>query len=785
MNLYDIYNIKADGKAADAAVKIIGALRITMLTPCLIRIENGAFTDAQTQTVLNRRFPVPDCEIEQKGGSILIRTAKTVLCIQANSGKPEYIKTKDCGAVTNFDGNLKGTYRTLDMKAANVPLGDGILSINGAAKLDDSGSLLLDEDGRPVASVPRSDVYYFTYGKHYREALRDFFRLTGFPPMLPRFCFGNWWSRYHAYTQQEYLSLMDRFAKERIPFSVATIDMDWHWVDVEGKFGKEAAKEGNRFLLGSGWTGYSWNTDLFPDYKAFLKELHKRKLKTTVNLHPADGVRFFEDSYPQMANAMGIDPATKQRIKFDIADKTFTDAYFKYLHHGYERDGVDFWWIDWQQEKTTAIPGLDPLWALNHYHYLDACRNGKRGLILSRFAGAGSHRYPLGFSGDAIMNRAALNFQPYFTATASNIGYTWWSHDIGGHHLGVHSDELYLRWLQLGVFSPINRLHSTADIFMGKEPWNYQPDTQRIATRWLRLRKQLVPYIYSAARRTYTEGKALCEPMYYEYPDSADAYRVRNQYLFGGDLIVAPITEKKSKLTGLGGTTVFLNGGRYTDIFTGDVYTGKGLIKMFRNTDSIPVLAKAGTILPLDADSTGNGTANPKALELLIFSGNGSYTLYEDDGETLRFKDGAYTTRMFTVSETADALIFTLNAATGDTALVPAKRAFRLDFRNIGGYDRVEVDGGDAYKIDKQADTLVLTLPGVTAAQSITVRVYAPRLFINASREEKRIRFFSRMQGNNVQKKLRYTAAAKCGKLPLHTPAEIREPLEEIAAMVE
>ena len=128
---------------------------------------------------------------------------------------------------------------------------------------------------------------------------------------------------------------------------------------------------------------------------------------------------------------------------------------FKYLHHPNERNGVDFWWIDWQQGSNSKIEGLDPLWMLNHYHYLDNKRNGKRGLILSRYAGIGSHRYPIGFSGDSVISWDSLDFQPYFTANASNVGYGWWSHDIGGHMNGIKDDELATRWVQFGVFSPI------------------------------------------------------------------------------------------------------------------------------------------------------------------------------------------------------------------------------------------------------------------------------------------------------------------------------------------
>lgn len=123
---------------------------------------------------------------------------------------------------------------------------------------------------------------------------------------------------------------------------------------------------------------------------------------------------------------------------------------------------------------------LDPLWLLNHYHYQDSCKNAEGGVILSRYAGPGSHRYPVGFSGDTIISWNSLRFQPYFTATASNIGYSWWSHDIGGHMLGDYDEELQTRWLQFGVFSPITRLHSSRSPFNSKEPWFFQKQHLRL-----------------------------------------------------------------------------------------------------------------------------------------------------------------------------------------------------------------------------------------------------------------------------------------------------------------
>ena len=226
-----------------------------------------------------------------------------------------------------------------------------------------------------------------------------------------------------------------------------------------------------------------------------MAELHERGLAVSLNVHPADGVRAHEDAYPKVAERMGIDPASKLPVNFDPADPEFLEAYLEELHHPLEDDGVDFWWLDWQQGEVTKLPGLDPLWLLNHFHFLDSARNGRRPLTFSRYAGIGSHRYPVGFSGDTVVCWASLEFQPEFTATASNAGYGWWSHDIGGHFFGVKDDELVTRWVQLGVFSPILRLHSTADRFIAKEPWRFGEVARRLIGESLRLRHRLVPYI--------------------------------------------------------------------------------------------------------------------------------------------------------------------------------------------------------------------------------------------------------------------------------------------------
>lgn len=222
--------------------------------------------------------------------------------------------------------------------------------------------------------------------------------------------------------------------------------------------------------------------------------------------------------------------------------------------------------IDQGKGSKSAIPGLDPLWILNHFHYLDIKRKGLRPMILSRYAGAGSHRYPIGFSGDTIISWESLNFQPYFTATASNIGYGWWSHDIGGHMNGVKDDELAVRWVQFGVFSPIMRLHSSCNPFSGKEPWRYNAIAESIMKDFLRLRHRMIPYLYTMNKLSSRDGIPLIQPMYYHHPMKPEAYKVTNQYYFGSELIVCPITKPMNGKLGVAKFTAWLPEGIWKSV---------------------------------------------------------------------------------------------------------------------------------------------------------------------------------------------------------------------------
>lgn len=721
----ELYRIKTEGHAEDAAIIQGEKYRFTVLTEEMIRLEyceDGKFEDRATQCVIDRKFKVPEYQVIENEESLEIITDKIHLVYNKQKFTDYGLSVQVRGNISVYHSiwhfgeeatDLRGTARTLDEADGAIELEHGIISRFGYGILDDSRSLVITEDGWVE---PRKedciDIYFLGYGHEYEHCLKDYYHLTGKTPLLPRYALGNWWSRFYRYNDQEYKALMTRFEKEEIPFSVSVIDMDWHLVDIDPKYG-------------SGWTGYTWNKELFPDPKEFMTWLHDHGLKVTLNVHPAGGVQAHEEKYKEMAEAMGRDWEKEEPVNFDVTDQKFLKAYFEYLHHPNEEEGVDFWWLDWQQGGLSKIPGLDPLWMLNHYHYLDSGRRGKRRLTFSRYAGMGSHRYPVGFSGDTIISWESLAFQPYFTANASNVGYGWWSHDIGGHMKGYRDEELSTRWIQFGVFSPIMRLHSSNSAFTGKEPWNYNAISENIMKRYLKLRHEMIPYLYTMNYHASHDGQPLIRPMYYLEPEQPEAYEVPNEYYFGTELVVCPITEPTDKAAGTACVKAWIPEGKWYDIFSGLKYDGGRMLELYRSLEDIPVLAKEGAIIPLtDLTEYTNSVENPKELAVKIVPGKkNAFILMEDTGDTCEDKEENWAqTKLEWINENE----FIIHPANGNLDVIPKCRTWKMEFYGIADVDNLEVTvGGKAIETeriyDEKRHICQVNIPETEVTEQITI----------------------------------------------------------------
>ena len=488
-------------------------------------------------------------------------------------------------------------------------------------------------------------------------------------PLPPRYAFGYWWSRYWLYSDKEVRNLAKDLRNYGFPLDVLVIDMDWHYTEKDR----------------GGWTGWTWNKELFPNYRRLLKDLNDDNLKVTLNLHPADGVDWYEEKYPEVARAMGVDPATKQRIDWLGSDKKFMTTMFDKILNPMMADGVDFWWLDWQQHiYDRKLTTLKNTWWTSRCFFTNMQQyTEKRPMIYHRWSGLGNHRYQVGFSGDAIITWKSLDFQPYFNHTASNVLYGYWSHDLGGHMGGIDrvDPEMYTRWMQFGAMSPIMRTHSTKNIKLKKEPWVFDYDITLVLRNTVRQRYTMAPYIYSMARRAYDDAIALCRPMYYDYPKAQEAYDFRNEYMFGDQMLVSPIT---SPMTGTYSVQkTWLPEGEWFELATGTLLKGGSTVERTYAIDEYPIFVKAGAVLPFYTDKVQNLQGNDEDVVVAVFPGaeGGSFSMYEDNGDDQ--KDATeYATTALTSRVEGNELTVTIGARKGSYKDMPAQRRFSVKVYN-------------------------------------------------------------------------------------------------------
>jgi alpha-glucosidase (family GH31 glycosyl hydrolase) len=763
------------------AIVTIGKARFTVLTPHLIRMEwaaDGKFEDHASFVFLNRRLPVPKftSKIEYAGkvGQFQIKTDALELSYTVD-GTPDAkgrFTAENLTIALPVNGhqvtwhpglddpeNLQGTTRTLDGATGDKtrePIEPGLVSRSGWALVDDSTRPLFDsadfsfKEGekspwpwvieRPEGDRPDSyqDWYFFGYGHDYKKALGDYVSVAGRIPLPPRFAFGAWWSRYWDYSDQEIEEIIRGFRENDVPLDVFVIDMGWHVNFNQLK----AAGETDQAKQSLGWTGYTWNKLLFPDPDQFLASLHANGLKTSLNLHPASGIQPWEERYPEMAKAMGIDPATKQYVPFDITDKKFATNYFNIIHHPLEKQGIDFWWLDWQQQKTTKMAGVNPTWWLNYVHFTDQQREGKRPLLFHRWGGLGNHRYQIGFSGDTVSVWPSLAFQPWFTATAANVGYAYWSHDIGGHQPGAVDPELFTRWVEFGAFSPILRTHTTKNPDSERRIWAYPEPYSSVLRSTFQLRYSLLPYIYTEARRTYDTGVAFLRPLYYDWPNDQHAYENKGEYLYGEQMLVAPVVTAADKVSGLAEEDVYLPagdwpGGDWIEWPTGKHLAGGATAHRSFSIDQSPVYLKAGAIIPMQPamQHTGEKPVDPLIVNVwpMAPGAHSNYTVYEDSGASVEYQHGVFARTPIEASQAGDTLRVEIRPVEGSYPGMLRTRSYEIRLPADWPPEHVTVNGASVphagptgkggWSFEGNTLTTIIPVPATAVENHVTIEV--------------------------------------------------------------
>lgn len=695
-------------KASPDAVVQDGCARFTVLRPEMIRIEyspKGVFEDNATFSVVNRQLPVPKYSKADDGEYVTITTDALSLRYRKGSNPlAEPASPANLSVTMSVNGNpvvwypglkdsqnLKGTYRTLDGNNGDdyrSRLEDGLISRSGWAVINDSPSFERADGSRSLALVPDSggidwaapradadalDLYFLGYGHNYKKALYDFTLIAGKIPLPPDYVLGYWYSKYDNYSADDFRNIVKSMRDNDINADVLILDMDWHW-------NGEQEVSGGR----GGWTGWSWNTNLIPDPEGLLADIHKGGLRAALNLHPADGVAAHEDQYKAVAEAMGLDAGSAETIPWMLEDRKFAKAFFDHIIRPLEKQGVDFWWLDWQQHLTNPrLAGLGETMWCNHVFFNDMKKNrpDRRPVIFHRWGGLGSHRYQIGFSGDTYINFPTLAFEPYFTATASNVGYGYWGHDLGGHMINYYEPndpELLLRWMQFGVFTPIFRTHATKGGHIERRIWTY--DNFPMINQTVKLRYALFPYLYTMARKAYDTGVGLCRPMYYEYPKAAEAYEREGQYFFGDDILVAPVVEPS--VDGVSKKEIWFPEGKWWSVAHGRLIDGGTVRSLDYTLDQIPYFYRQGAVIVKNPPEVKHVTERPDALVLDIVAGaDGACEFYEDAGDNADYAT-KYATTSISHKQRGRKAEYTIAPRKGAYEGMPLSRSYKMRIFN-------------------------------------------------------------------------------------------------------
>ena len=500
--------------------------RFTVLTPRLIRMEyseTGEFEDRLTTLVINRKTDKVDFKLKEDKKYIEITTSYFRLTYQKNkqfySGKIDTMKNLKV-ELLNTDRiwyyghpeirNYGAPSNSLDDSKGKLKLKKGLYSVDGFASINDSSDIVTEDFKIIKRDKDVIDIYLFMYLKDFAQCLKDYYLITGSPSLIPRYALGNWWSKNEEYNDILLKDLIDDFKSKEIPLSILLLDKKWHLNEYKNKKYD---------------SGFTWNRTLFSNPNKMIDYLHKNGIRLGLNINPLEGILPYEDSYEILSRTL---EKKDDILLFNVLDDKVIELYFEILIHPLDNMGVDFFWIDCdtKNENNNAI--------LDYYHENDMKRDYKRRpMLLSRNVTEAPHRYPVLYSGKTIVSWDTLRMIPFYNSSASNIGVSYWAHDIGGYYKGAEDNELYTRYVQLGVFSPILKFGADEGKYYKREPWKWSIKTYSIVKNYLQLRHRLIPYLYAEAYKYHKYGMPIVMPIYYKFPEMYDDINYRNGYYFG------------------------------------------------------------------------------------------------------------------------------------------------------------------------------------------------------------------------------------------------------------
>lgn len=486
--------------------------------------------------------------------------------------------------------------------------------------------------------------YYFIYGPEPSQIISEYRQFTGAAPLLPRWAYGFWQCRERYSSQQQILDTAAEFRSRKIPVDVMV--QDWqYW----GKYG---------------WNAMRFDEAHYPDPRELMSALHRQDLHMLISVWPKFGAetavneKFKDAGLLLTSSAQAGEPGESKEAEnwADLFDPKAQKLFWSEIDQNLFRLGLDGWWLDASEpegdplkaDKTYLGPGrivrdAYPLFETTAvYQGQRAADPSKRVVILSRSAFAGQQRNgSVSWSGDISANWETLRRQIPAGISFAMSGFPYWTTDIGGFFRPVDQytspeyQELLIRWFQFGTFCPIFRIHG---FHSRTEMWNYGPAVEKILTSYDRLRYRLLPYIYSDAWAVTHRGEIMMKGLPFVYPHDSTLRDVTDQFFFGDSLLVNPVTAPHATSR----SVILPAKDNWVDFWTGRRYRGGQSVTVNAPLDSIPILVKAGSILPMGPviQSTAE-TESP--LEIRVYRGkDATFSLYQDAGDGYGYEKNEY-----------------------------------------------------------------------------------------------------------------------------------------------
>jgi alpha-glucosidase (family GH31 glycosyl hydrolase) len=635
-----------------------GQARFEILAPNLVRMEyspGGRFTDEPTTAVQKRDWPETASTTSRTDGWLEIKTARLSLRYRSGSGaftaSNLVVHWRDEDGEHSWkpgdkdDRNLGGIAGDIAGRAVEGQE-PGPLSRNGFYLLDDSRTAIWDraiEWVRPRPEQAGQDWYFFAYGRDFKGMLGQFSQLLGPIPMVPRYALGTWFGSRVGYSSDQWKMIANRFREESIPLDMLVLDSD--------SVSKVV------------WSGYDWDYEQMPDPKEFFAWMRERGFHVTMNEHYGALTPQNFQGFEKVRQLMGLPPGTA-KIEHNLADKKYAQAFMDLMHKPALDAGLSFWWQDGNAHAD--MPGLDATLWTRHVEYEGQERiTGKRSMVFCRLGTPpwtgypaatptpswGVHRYGAYFSGDLVPHWSTLELLIPFNVRAANTLVAYPNNLNGGVIREALDSEIYNRWLQFSSFSPLFWWHG---LWGQRLPWEYGPESVEIARRYMQLRYRLLPYSYTYSRMAHETGVSLVRGTYVEYPEQEQAYTYRHQYMYGRELLAAPVAEPGYGKPVL--KDVYLPAGEnWFDYHTGRIYSGGRTVPYEAPLERMPLFVKAGSILPLapEMDSSEQKSLDPLTLD--VYAGKSAeFRLYEDDGVSLDYRKHAYAWTPLTYTASAN-----------------------------------------------------------------------------------------------------------------------------------